>query len=280
MNWPKITVVVPSFNQKNYIDATLRSIIDQKYPNLELIVIDGGSKDGSVDVIRSYQNYITYWVSEPDGGQTCALIKGFNRSTGDIQCWLNSDDLFQPNALREVAEYFVSHPKVDMVYGDTLWIDDQSRTIAPRREIPFNRSIWMYTYNYIPGMSSFWRKSIYDKVGGLSAEFDLSMDADLFIRFAEAGGKIKHVRRMWSCMRFYPEQKNRRLRDRTLAEDLRIRARYWGTPTPSMYALKRRLAMAARMVWRVVWGCYSPKERLYIEPPTGLEQTIGRSSGA
>jgi hypothetical protein len=81
-------------------------------------------------------------------------------------------------------------------------------------------------------------------------------------------------------MRFYAEQKNRRLRERTLAEDLRIRERYWGTSTPSMYAFKRRVAMAARMVWRVAAGCYSLKERLYIEPPTGLEQTIGRRTGA
>jgi len=202
------------------------------------------------------------------------LIKGFSRSTGDVQCWLNSDDLFQPGTLHEVGQYVATHPEVDMVYGDTLWIDEQNRAIAPRREIPFNRTLWLYTYNYIPGMSAFWRKSIYDKVGGLDSEFDLSMDADLWIRFAEAGGRIKHVRRIWSCMRFYPEQKNRRLRDRTFAEDVRIRQRYWGTTPPAMYEVKRRMALTARVLWRIAAGCYSWKEPLYIERPSGLREAI------
>jgi glycosyltransferase involved in cell wall biosynthesis len=276
MNWPKISVIVPSYNQERFIEATLRSILDQDYPNLELIVIDGGSKDGSVDIIRKYEDRIAYWVSEPDGGQTRGLIKGFNRSTGDVQCWINSDDLLRPGSLREVGEYFLKHPGVDMVYGDTLWIDGRGEPIAPRREIPFNRALWMYTYNYIPGMSAFWRKSIYDKVGGLNAEFDLSMDADLWIRFAEAGAKIKHVRRLWSCMRFYAEQKNTRLRDKTYLEDLRIRERYWGTATPSLYSVKRRVAMAVRTLWRVAAGCYSLKNKIYIEPPSGLDRAMAQ----
>jgi glycosyltransferase involved in cell wall biosynthesis len=278
MNWPKISVIVPSYNQERFIEATLRSILDQNYPNLELIVIDGGSKDASVDIIRKYQDRIAYWVSEPDGGQTRGLIKGFNRSTGDIQCWINSDDLLRPGSLREVGEYFLKHPGADMVYGDTLWIDGRGEPIAPRREIPFNRALWMYTYNYIPGMSAFWRKPIYDRVGGLNPEFDLSMDADLWIRFAAAGARIKHLRRLWSCMRFYAEQKNTRLRDKTYLEDLRIRERYWGTARPALYSLKRRLAMAVRTLWRIAWGCYSPKNKIFIEPPSvaGLDRAMAQ----
>lgn len=282
MNLPKISVIVPSYNQERFIEATLRSILDQNYPNLELIVIDGGSKDGSVEIIRRYSKQIAYWVSEPDGGQTRGLIKGFNRSTGDIQCWINSDDLLRPGSLREVGEYFMQHSGVDMVYGDTLWVDGEGNAIAPRREIPFNRALWMYTYNYIPGMSAFWRKRIYDKVGGLDPAFDLAMDADLWIRFAHAGAKIKHVRRLWSCMRFYAEQKNTRLRDKTYLEDLRIRERYWGTSKPAFYSVKRRMAMTARTLWRVALGCYSPKEKIYIEPPSmsGLQPAMTQRNPA
>lgn len=260
MNWPKFSVIVPSYNQATFIEETLRSVIDQNYPNLELIVIDGGSTDGSVDIIKKYETHITYWVSEPDGGQTPGLIKGFNKSTGDIQCWLNSDDLLQPGSLKEVAEFFVSHPDIDVVYGDALWIDSESKTLSIQREIPFNRFLWMHTYNYVTSMSTFWRKQVYDKVGGLDPSYNLAMDADLVIRFADVV-KLSHVSRVWSCMRYYAEQKNRRFRDASDKEDLRIRVRYWGTEKPFLLGAKKRLAQAIRVSWKLVTGCYSLKYR-------------------
>lgn len=264
MDLPKISVVVPSYNQAKFLKESLQSIIEQNYPNLELIVIDGGSTDGSVEVIKTYEKYITYWVSEPDGGQTKGLIKGFNHATGDIQCWLNSDDLLVKGTLAYVALYFKLNPHIDAVFGNALWIDAENQPLREQREIPFNRFIWMYTYNYIPGMSMFWRKYIYERVGGLNPEFDLAMDADLWIRFAEVG-KIAHVPEIWSHMRFYPEQKNRRLRDKSDAEDLRIRERYWGTTQPSFYNLKKAIAYTWRIVWKLLTGCYSLNYKRYME---------------
>ena len=161
--FPKISVVVPSFNQAKYLELALRSILDQDYPELELIVIDGGSRDGSVDIIRKYEQHMKFWCSEPDGGQTQGIIKGFSHATGEILCFLNSDDLFEPGALQEVGEYFSRHPDVDAVYGDALWIDADGNAIQPKKEIPFNRFIWLYTYNYVPGMSMFWRRTLYDR---------------------------------------------------------------------------------------------------------------------
>ena len=264
--FPKISVVIPSFNQATFIEGTLRSVIDQNYSNLELIVIDGGSTDGSIEIIRKYEKYITYWVSEPDGGQTKGLIKGFNRSTGNIQCWINSDDLLEKGTLARVADYFESYPNIDAVFGNSLWINEADQPLREQREIPFNRFIWMYTYNYIPGMSMFWRKEIYDKVGGLNPDFDLSMDADLWIRFAEVG-RIAHVGEIWSRMRFYPEQKNRRLRDKSYVEGLRIRARYWGTTKPPLYAVKKAIAHSSRLLWKLATGCYPLGYRRYMERP-------------
>jgi glycosyltransferase involved in cell wall biosynthesis len=249
-------VVVPSFNQGAYLERTLRSVVEQKYPNLELIVIDGGSQDNSVDVIRKYQPQISYWISEPDGGQTRGLIKGFKRATGEIQCWLNSDDLFVGNCLFDVADSFHRFPGVDAIYGNAIWIDEQDRHLRPQREIPFSRFIWLYTYNYVPGMSMFWRKQIYDRVGGLDPEFNLSMDADLIIRIAEAG-TLKHVRRTWSCMRFYPEQKMRRLQGAAANEDQRIRKRYLGDEPLWLSFFKKRLASAVRIAWKASTHCYS-----------------------
>jgi glycosyltransferase involved in cell wall biosynthesis len=263
---PKISVVVPSFNQAKYLELTLRSILDQQYPNLELIVIDGGSKDESPDIIRKYEKHMKFWCSEPDGGQTQGIIKGFSHATGEILCFLNSDDLFEPGALREVGEYFARHPDADAVYGNALWIDADGNTLQPKKEIPFNRFIWLYTYNYIPGMSMFWRRTIYDKAGGLNPAFQLAFDADLWIRFSDAHGKIKHVARQWSRMRYYPDQKNRRLREQSDREDMLIRSRYWKNQVmPSTYHLRRKIARGLRILWKLLSGCYVPGYRFYLE---------------
>jgi len=254
--YPKISVVVPSFNQVEYLELALRSIIDQEYPNLELIVIDGGSNDGSSDVVRNYESHMKFWCSEPDGGQTLGIIKGFSHATGEILCFLNSDDLFEPGSLLEVGQYFAAHPDTDAVYGNALWIDAKGGPLRPQKEMPFNRFIFLHTYNYIPSMSMFWRRSIYDKAGGLNPAFQMAFDADLWMRFSD-NGTIKHVARQWSRMRFYPEQKSQRLREITIREDMQVRSRYWKNQVmPPTYHLKRKIALAIRCGWKLVLGCY------------------------
>jgi glycosyltransferase involved in cell wall biosynthesis len=261
---PRITVVVPSFNQAGFLERTLRSVLDQDYPNLELIVMDGGSTDGSVDIIRKYEDRIAHWVSEKDEGQTDALARGFARSTGDIQCWLNSDDLHEPGVLFKVARYFGQHPDADAVFGSTIWIDADDRPLRTHHEMPFNRFIWLHTYNYIPGMSMYWRRAIYEQVGGLDPSFNLAMDADLWSRISRQG-RIDHVRDVWSRMRFYPEQKNRALRDASEMEDQKIRLREWGTDSPRFVGAKRLVAMALRVAWKFFIGCYPIGYRRYME---------------
>jgi len=266
---PRISVVVPSYNQAPFLELTLKSILDKNYPNLELIVMDGGSTDGSVEILKKYSDRIAYWVSERDGGQTPALVKGFSRSTGEIQCWLNSDDLFMPGALAEVGEYFAANPKVDAVFGDTIWIDVNGTELRHQREIPFNRFIWMHTYNYIPGMSMFWRRSVYENVGGLDTKFNLAMDADLWARISEVG-RIHHARRTWSKMRFYPEQKNVRLRERSDQEDIMIRSRYIDTTDGLSLKVKRAVAYAWRGAWRLLSGCYSQGYERQLKAPKSV----------
>ena len=260
----KISVIVPSFNQGEYLERTLCSILDQEYPNLELIVMDGGSTDSSVEILERYNDKISYWVSEPDKGQTDALVKGFDKSTGAIQCWLNSDDMHEPITLRSVADYFAKHLDVDAVFGSTLWIDSEDRSLRVHHEIPFVRFIWLHTYNYIPGMSMFWRRSIYERSGGLNPDFNLAMDADLWARFSNMG-KIGHVREIWSRMRFYPEQKNRRMREASDREDQIIRSREWGNDNPPFLSAKRRVAQAMRVLLKLLTGCYPIGYRRYME---------------
>jgi glycosyltransferase involved in cell wall biosynthesis len=253
--WPKISIVTPSFNQAEYIEKTILSVLDQGYPNLDYLIMDGGSEDGSAEIIDRYSEHLSYWTSAPDGGQTDALVKGFERASGDILGWLCSDDLHEPHTLREVAETFTRNPDRQVIYGDSHWIDGEDRPIRPKKEIGFNRFIWMYDYNYLPQPSTFWRRGLYEKVGGLDPSYNLAMDADLWARFAEHAG-LHHVPRPWSRMRYYPEQKNLRLRDRSNEEDAAIRSRYLSDESPLSRRSKKAVAKAMRVGLKLSRGAY------------------------
>lgn len=255
MQLPKISVVTPSFNQAQFLEETIQSVLDQKYPNLEYIIIDGGSTDGSVEIIQKYSEHLAYWVSEPDEGQTDALVKGFGRASGDVLCWLCSDDLYEPYTLHEVAEVFVRHPQWQVVYGDSLWIDANGRPIRPKKEIDFNHFIWLYSGNYLPQPSTFWRRGIYQRVGGLDARWNLAMDADLWIRFAELAHPY-HIPRLWSRMRYYPEQKNRRLRGVSDEEGKLIHSRYLLNEPLLQLRLKQFAAKSMRVALKLARGAY------------------------
>src|SRR5437773_6556922 len=129
MAWPRISVITPSFNQGQFLEETIRSVLLQGYPNLDYIIIDGGSTDGSVEVVKKYEPWLTYWVSEPDRGQSHAINKGWQRAHGDVLAWLNSDDTYNPDALRCAAEALQQNPAAGMVYSDMNYIDVSSNVI-------------------------------------------------------------------------------------------------------------------------------------------------------
>lgn len=244
---PTISLVTCSYQQARFLDATVRSVLAQNYTGLEYMIIDGASTDGSREIIERHAASLAYWVSEPDGGQTHALVKGFSRATGDICGWLCSDDLLLPGALQRVGEFFRDHPKVDAVFGDSVWIDADGKPIRPKREMGFNRFVFLHDYNYVPQPSMYWRRSLYESVGGLRPNFILAMDNDLWERFS-AKVRIEHIPVYLSCMRYYAEQK-------TSAADLRQRGRQEGlqvlvraSPLSRQPALRRGLQLIARMV--------------------------------
>jgi len=251
----KISIVTCSYQQGRYLDATMRSVLEQQNANVEYIVIDGGSKDNSVDVIQRYQDQLYFWVSEKDKGQTDALIKGFDKATGDIMGWLCSDDLLLPGALELVSRYFDEHPEVDAVYGDSLWIDGDGNFIRPKKEMGFRRLAFLFDHNYISQPSMFWRRSLYEKVGGLDARFNLAMDADLWERFSQHT-KIAHIPAYLSCMRYYPEQKTRAMHGRSLEEYDEIRSRA-SIPIRALWPALRVLGRAERVLCKLATGGYS-----------------------
>lgn len=263
---PKISIVTCSYQQGRYLDATIRSVLQQQNVDLEYIVIDGASTDNSADIIRSYQDQLHYWVSEPDHGQTDALIKGFNHATGDIQGWLCSDDLLLPGALELVAQFFMEHPDVYAVYGDSLWIDGAGRYLRPKKEMDFKRFAFLFDHNYISQPSMFWRRSLYEMVGGLDPRFNLAMDADLWERFSRHT-KIAHVPVYLSCMRYYPEQKTRAMRPKSLSEYNEIRSRS-NIAIPQLWPVLRVPARAQRFLFKLLSGGYSAN------PPSKVIQAL------
>lgn len=187
--FPKISIVTPSFNDAPFLETTIRSVLDQDYPNLEYIVIDGGSTDGSVDIIRKYESRLFYWVSEPDGGMYEALQKGFEKTTGDIMGWINSDDLHQPGSLHTLAQIFSDFGSVDWLQGTPSIVDAKGRIVyaAPRPEINrffFYSKKYIRSRTYIQQESTFWRRKLWDAAGGyINKQYKYAGDFDLWMRY-------------------------------------------------------------------------------------------------
>jgi glycosyltransferase involved in cell wall biosynthesis len=206
-HYPKISIVVPSYNQGKYLAETLSSIRDQKYPNLQLIVIDGGSQDNSVDIIRTQESIIDYWVSERDNGQSHAINKGMAKSTGDILGWLNSDDLLLPGALVKVAKKFQDDPELDVVYGQRIIIDENGMDIGKWVVADAHSYILPYA-DFIPQETLYWRRSLWDKIGAtINEDFQFAMDWELLMRFYHSHAKFKRLTSYTGAFRFHPEQK-------------------------------------------------------------------------
>ncbi len=222
---PRITIVTPSFNQEVFLELTLRSVLSQNYPNLEYIVMDGGSTDGSVGVIRRYASRLTHWESGKDKGQADAISRGFANGSGEVFGYLNSDDLLLPGCLNTVGRFFAARPDVDLLVGNTLVIDAESRVITYNWAAQVGFKGLLYYPGGFSQPSSFWRRQAYERAGGLDVGMRFCLDLDLYLRLLRCG-KAARVSKFLGAFRLHETSKTATLQEVADAEREIVYQRY------------------------------------------------------
>jgi glycosyltransferase involved in cell wall biosynthesis len=205
--YPLVAIVTPSFNQARYLEVTIQAVLSQDYPRIEYIVMDGASQDGSIEMIKKYENRLAYWVSEKDSGQAEAINKGLAHANGDILAWLNSDDYYLTNTISRVVKIFEENPNVIMIYGDMLAVDELGKTINVLKYKQLSLED-LLCFQIIGQPAVFFRRAAFEKAGGLDTTFHFLLDHHLWIRIAQQG-KILHVPQTLAAARYHAEAKNR-----------------------------------------------------------------------
>lgn len=240
-SYPKISIVTPSYNQAEFLEKTILSVLNQNYPNLEYIIIDGGSTDGSVEIIRKYEKYLTYWVSEQDEGQAAAINKGFLKSTGEILAWLNSDDTYAPDTIATIADYFCCHPEVDVLYGDVNVIDEHSRVMRRSLDVIFTKKRLVYGAVGITQAETFFRRDAFIEAGMVRKDFFFCLDAELWLKMCLKGAHFFHLRKILANFRVHKSSKSSKYPEVCHKELMILYRDLLGLNTQSLFFKIRRL---------------------------------------
>jgi glycosyltransferase involved in cell wall biosynthesis len=226
---PLVSIVTPSFNQALYLEDTIRSVLEQDYPRIEYMVVDGGSVDGSVDIIKKYADKLAWWTSDVDKGQTDAINKGYEHAKGQILAWINSDDTYEPGAVSAAVKYLQEHPEFGMVYADCNFINEKGQVIGKFGASQTDYKRLRRGYVHIPQQTMFFRAGLWHAVGPLDPSFYFAMDYDLWTRIASRA-EIKYLSgQTWANFRIHTSGKTIVADDRCWPEMLRVHYRDGGS---------------------------------------------------
>lgn len=241
---PKISLITPSYNQAQYLERTILSIIEQNYPNLEYIIMDGGSTDESIQIIQKYADKLSYWVSTKDNGQSDAIRCGFEKSTGDILAWVNSDDLLLPNSLAHVAEMFKCNPGKHFLAGGHIDIDKDNNTLWCHWPVLPSFEKLLLVGFYLGQPACFWSREIYNSVGGLDPSIQFIMDQDLFLRILKKNSSMV-TNRLLACFRHHSMSKSATMED-VHQKELSNLKNFWGYSK-----LNEQDGIRVRLLWKL-----------------------------
>jgi len=226
---PLVSIITPSYNQGRFIERTIRSVLNQGGPGLEYIVIDGASTDGTPEIVRRYERYLSWWVSEPDRGQTDAIIKGLDRATGDYVTWVCSDDVLFPGSLEKMVTALEARPEAGIAYGGVAFIDEEDRILKIRSYPDMNLAKLLYErHSTVAQPSSLIRRKTLDAVGGLDRSLSYCMDYDLWIRLLRQAGSVNLGEAVLSGYRLHTRSKTVGSYRNMALEKIAVNRRYTG----------------------------------------------------
>jgi glycosyltransferase involved in cell wall biosynthesis len=206
VNSPKVSLVTPSYNQGQFVERTVRSVLFQDYPNIEYIFMDGGSTDGTMAAVAPYLHRFGYWCSKRDEGQAAAVHDGLEKASGDIMGYLNSDDLLAPGAITKVVNYFRNHPEVDAVYSHRVFIDEND-VINRISLLPPHSNYLVSRWDWLPQETCFWRRGLFEQAGNVDPRMAFALDYDLFVRFMRKG-KLARMNAFLGAFRWHEDSKS------------------------------------------------------------------------
>ncbi len=226
MKYPTISIITPSYNQAHFLESTIKSVLNQDYPNLDYWIIDGGSSDGSINIIKKYDSRLK-WLSEKDSGQAAAINKGLKRCSGEILGYLNSDDSLEPNSLFTVADFFKNHGETDFLIGRAHEINKSGHVISNYPVNPMDWSKPQPTCS-IAQPAVFWRRRVYEKIGGFNEDLHYVMDYEYWLRGALAGFTFKHTNTYLGNTRYHDLTKTSTAQVHVAREMIQVQRQYYG----------------------------------------------------
>jgi glycosyltransferase involved in cell wall biosynthesis len=249
MTRPLVSIVTPSYGQAQFLEETIRSVLEQDYEPIEYIVVDGGSTDGSVDVIRRHEDRLAWWVSEPDRGQAHAINKGFARARGEFLGWLNSDDTLLAGAISRLAGELERDAGLSVAYGDAVWLDEDSRQLGPQRARELDvRAMARSGSAHVLQPASLWRREAWERAGPLDESLHYVFDTVFFLRMA-ALGRARHIAEPLAGYRIHPASKTYSEPLPKIEEYLRLAEEVFSAQPLRAYARAGRASYYRRAAW-------------------------------